>query len=81
MDQEHGVIWRASGKIPLCLWDIPNFNLHLHRYENISNDKSLTLEDKNEFSTEAGQVEKHCIVDLIYGNLFLLKKKSPIKRW
>lgn len=70
---------QTSHLMPLCLWDLPSFNLHPHHCENFSNDKALILEDKKEFSTEVGKIEKCCIVGLIYGNLFLLRKKVLLK--
>lgn len=81
LSESFGGLLQTSRVIPPCLSDIPSFYHHLHHCENISNDKSLMLADENEFSTEAGKVEKHCFVDMIYGNLFFLRKKHPIKRW
>lgn len=58
--------------VPFNLQDIPSFNLQPHHFKWwVPN-----TDEENYLSIEAGKFEKHCIVDFICGNLFLLKKKK-----
>lgn len=85
MSQEPGTssylkAFTKSHTVPLNFQDIPTFNLQPHHFKEVSSGKSLTLTRKITSplwtQEKLRKLEKHCIVDFICGNLFLLKKKK-----